>query len=157
MGYFSSILGVHVLQFISFKFCNEFVFTMSFCGTLKSTGMACSRLSFVVLRSMFMHRVWVFEVRITVGALDSLLFCWSRVWFLGCSFRILFSFPLLLGVDFFDMVIKSSFGLENFIAVGKLALMLLSLWVVVASLAVVVVANFDIFDVAHVEIHFAVV
>ena len=72
----------------------------------------------------------------------------------------MFSFPLLLSVGFFDMVIKSFFGLENGIAVGILALVLLSLLVVVASLAVVVViviGNIYITDVAFVEAHFVVV
>ena len=70
----------------------------------------------------------------------------------------MFSLPLLLGVGFLDMVIKAFFGLKNGIASGILALMLLSLLVVVASLAVVVVVgNIDISDVAFVETHFVVV
>ena len=69
----------------------------------------------------------------------------------------MFSLPLLLGVGFLDMVIKAFFGLKNGIASGILALMLLSLLVVVASLAVVVVGNRNIFVVAYVEVHFVVV
>ena len=74
--------------------------------------------------------------------------------FLVSGFRILLSCPLLLGVDLFDMVIESFFGLEKGIAVGILALMPPSLLVVVATLAVaIVVGDVDSADIAFVEVH----
>ena len=74
--------------------------------------------------------------------------------FLGCGFLILHSCPLLLGVDFFDMIIESFFGLEKGIAVGILTLMPPSLLVVVAILAVaIVVGDVHSVDIAFVEVH----